>query len=129
MIVRTQVTFSATGARFTPSKVTAEFSEAHDPGVIGQTGRYRGVPVPFGSADIDVPDEVPEKIAYVYERVRPFLCAMREAGAEDFWLHITYHYSAQCALGFSQEELKMILAMECDFAIDCMEADEPSNGG
>jgi len=126
MIVRTQVTFSATGERFTPSKVAADFSEAHDPGVIGQIGRYRGVPVPYGSADFDVPDEVPEKIAYVYERAFPFLCAMREAGADDFSLHITYHYDAQCALGFSKEELKMITELDCGFAIDCIEADEPN---
>jgi hypothetical protein len=123
MIARTQVTFSATGARFTPSKVPAEFSDAQDPGAIGQTGRYRGLPVLYGSVDFHVPDDVSEKVAHVYDRVCPFLCAMREAGADDFRLHITYHYDAECALGFSQEELKMILALECDLAIDCMEAD------
>jgi hypothetical protein len=126
MIVRTQVTFSAIGERFMPSKVAAKFSEAHDPGVIGRIGRYRGIPVPYGSADFLVPDEVPEKIAHIYERVFPYLSSMREAGAEDFRLHITYHYKAQCALGFSNEELKMIVALDCVFAIDCMETWEPN---
>jgi hypothetical protein len=48
---------------------------------------------------------------------------MRDAGAEVFRLHITYHYDTQCALGFSSEELKMIAALECDVAIDCIPAD------
>jgi hypothetical protein len=126
MIARTQVTFSATGERFTPSKVPAQFSEAHDPGVIGKIGRYRGVPIPYGSADINVPEEVPEKIAFVHGRALPFLHAMREAGAEHFSLHITYHYADQCALGFSKEELQMIVELDCDFAVDCMIAEEPN---
>jgi hypothetical protein len=119
MIVRTQVSFSAIGDQFTPSKVCAQFSEAHDPGVIGKLGRYRGVPVPYGSADIIVPEEVEEKIAYVHGHAFPFLRDMRQAGAENFSLHITYQYDAQCALGFSKEELKLIMQLECDLAIDC----------
>jgi hypothetical protein len=122
MIVRTQMTFVAYGERFTPSKVPAQFSEAHDPGVVGKVGRYRGVPVPYGSAEFDVPDEVPEKIAYVHKRAVPFLAAMRESGAAEFSLHITYHYDAQCALGFSTEELKMIIELDCSLHIDCMTA-------
>jgi hypothetical protein len=123
MIVLTQMTFVACGERFTPSKVGAHFSKAHDPGVVGTVGRYRGVPIPYGSADFDVPEAVPEKIAYVHERAFPIMASMREAGAEEFWLHITYHYDAQCALGFSKEELKMILELDCELHIDCMTAE------
>jgi hypothetical protein len=126
MIIRTQVTFVATGERFTPSKVPAQFSAAHDPGVIGKLGRYRGIPVPYGSGDFDVPEEVPEKIAYVHQRAFPFLGAMRDAGAEHFWLHITYQYDAQCSLGFSAEELRMILGLDCELHIDCWTAGEPN---
>eukprot|EP01035_Chromulina_nebulosa_P065399 gene65399-89457_t len=122
MIVRTQVTFMATGEHFRPSKVPAQFSAAHDPGVIGKLGRYRGLPVPYGSADFDAPEEEPEKITWIYHRVFPFLRAMREAGAESFTLHITYTYDAQCALGFSREELKMVLDLDCEFHVDCQSA-------
>ena len=89
MIVRTQVTFCAIGDHFMPSKVPAHFSKAHDLGEIGKVGRYRGIPVPNGSASFDVPEEEPEKIAYVHRHAFKFLRAMREAGAESFWLHIT----------------------------------------
>jgi hypothetical protein len=124
MIVRTQVTFSATGEHFTPSKVPAQFSESHDPGVIGRVGRYRGVPVPYGLAAFDVLEEVPDKIAYVHQHAFPFLRAMREAGAKHFSLHITYSYDAQCALGFSKKELKMITDLDCDFLVDCVNVSE-----
>lgn len=119
MIVRTQVTFLATGERFTPSKVAAQYSQSHDPGVIGTRGRYRGVQVPYGSADFDAPEKASEKIKDVHRRAFPFLSAMRDAGAQDFCLHITYHYDSQCALSFSQEELRMILELDCHLNIDC----------
>ncbi|MBI5770443.1 MAG: hypothetical protein HZA93_21885 [Verrucomicrobia bacterium] len=122
MIVRTQVSFSVCGERFTPSKVPAQFSNSHDPGVIGKIGRYRGVPVPYGSAGFDAPEEEPAKIAWIYERVAKFRDAMRNAGGEYFTLSITYTYDSQCALSFSKKELKMILALDCDFHVDCQAA-------
>jgi hypothetical protein len=117
------MTFVAQGEKFTPSKVGAQFSTAHDPGALGGVGRYRGVPLPYGSADFDVPDDIPDKIAYVHERAYPYLPCMREAGAEEFRLHITYHYDTQCALGFSKDELRMILELDCDLLVDCMAAE------
>lgn len=118
------MTFVAQGEKFTPSKVEAQFSTAHDPGALGAVGRYRGLPLPYGSADFDVPDDIPDKIAYVHERAYPHLVGMREAGAEEFRLQITYYYDAQCALGFSKEELRMILELSCDLLVDCMAAED-----
>lgn len=103
-------------------KCRRRFSEAHDPGVIGKLGRYRGVPVPYGSAGFDAPEEEKSKIAWVYDRVAPFRKAMQDAGAEHFTLSITYTYDSQCALSFAKEELKMILELDCDFNVDCQSA-------
>jgi hypothetical protein len=64
MILRTQVTFSAAGDGFTPSKITAPFTNAHDPGEIGRAGRYRGIPDPNGYASFDAPEDEPKKIEY-----------------------------------------------------------------
>jgi hypothetical protein len=123
MIVRTQMTFLATGTHFTPSKASAPFSEAYDPGVVDPVGRYRGLPVPYGSADLSVPEDVPDKIAYVHDRMRPLLADLRAAGAEEFELHITYHYDVQCAIGLSSSELRMLAELGCDVAVDCLLAD------
>lgn len=126
MIAREQVTFTAQGNNFRPSMVSAPYSEAHDPGVIGACGRYLGLPIPYGSADFDAPKEEQEKIAYLHRIVTPLLPALRSAGAEEFRLHITYHYENQCAIGFSKEEVKMIAEMDCDLPIDCWTADSES---
>jgi len=119
MIVRTQVSFSVSGERFMPSKVPATFSDAHDPGVIGKLGRYRGAAVPYGSAGFHAPEEEKSKLAWIYDRVLPFRAAMQDAGAEHFTLSVTYTYDSQCALSFTKEELKMILELDCDFHVDC----------
>ena len=125
MIHRTQVTFTAYGERFAPSKVLARFSDAHDPGAIAKTGRYRGKPTPYGSASFDAPEEEPQKIEYLHRLVVPLLPALRDAGANDFWLRITYH-SDSGALGFSKREIVMLAEMECDVPIDCVIEKEPN---
>ena len=122
MIAREQVTFTAKGDNFRPSMVGAPYSKARDPGVIGQRGRYIGVPIPYGVADFDAPEEGKEKITYLHGLVTPFLSALRLAGAEEFQLHITYQYEYQCGLAFSKEETRMIVEMDCDLIIDCWTA-------
>jgi hypothetical protein len=51
---------------------------------------------------------------------------MRAVGADNFSLHIAYHYDAQCALEFSREEVKMIMELDCDFTVDCILEDGPN---
>jgi hypothetical protein len=127
MILRTQVTFSAAGDHFTPSKVEAPFTDAHDPGEIGRAGRYRGIPDPNGYASFDAPEDEPKKIEYLHRIVVPLLPALHEAGAEDFWLRITYHGDSG-AIGFSKEEIKMLAELQCDVPIDCIIEEEPIQG-
>jgi hypothetical protein len=126
MITREQVTFTAQGENFFPSKVAAPYSTAHDPGVIGQWGRYKGKPVPYGVADFSVPEELEDKIPHLHRLVMPFLAAMRTAGAEEFRLHITYHYEDQCSIGFSKDEARMISDLGCDVPIDCCRDEQPN---
>lgn len=125
MIHRTQITFTARGERFMPSKVSARFSDAHEPGAIGKAGRYRGKPTPYGSASFDAPKGAPEKIEYLHRLVVPLLALLREAGADDFWLQITYH-SDSGAFGFSKREIKMLAEMDCDVPINCVIEEEPN---
>jgi hypothetical protein len=123
MITRTQISFVASGETFRPSTVSAPFSEAEEPGAIGRIGRYRGVPVPFGSASFDVPETEPDGIRYLHRLVFPLMTALRAAGATDFFIHITYDYHRQCALGFDSNELRMLAEFGCQVGIDCIGAD------
>ena len=101
MITREQITFTAQGDNFFPSKVAAPYSAAHDPGVIGQWGRYKGKAVPYGVADFSVFVVFEDKISRLHSLVMTILEDMRAAGAEEYRLHITYHYEDQCCIGFS----------------------------
>ena len=124
MILRTQVTLSVGGEKFIPSKVAAPFTKAEDPGEIGKSGRYRGLPVPSGSASFTVPEDQPEKIAYLHRLVMPLLPSLRAAGADDFTLWISYHCDSE-SIGFSKEEIEMLADFECDVPINCFRTDIP----
>jgi hypothetical protein len=53
---------------------------------------------------------------------------LHEAGAEDFWLRITYHGDSG-AIGFSKEEIKMLAELQCDVPIDCIVEEEAHPAG
>lgn len=119
MITRTQISLVASGAGFRPSTVSAPFSETEEPGAIGTRGRYRGIPVPVGSASFHVPETEQDGIRYLHRLVFPLLPALRAAGATDFSIRITYDYEQQCALGFDSDELRLLADFECQVSIDC----------
>ena len=123
MITRTQISLVVSGESFRPSAVSAPFSETEEPGAIGTRGRYRGVPVPSGSASFDVPVTEQDGIRYLHRLVFPLLPALRAAGATDFFIHITYHCEQQCALGFDSDELRLLADFGCQVSIDCLRED------
>jgi hypothetical protein len=128
MIHREEITFCAYGKRLFRSKVSAPFSDAHDPGSIGMYAPHKVEPLPYGSANFDVPEMEEGKIVWIHRLVAPLLPSLKEAGADDFWLHITYHCDSG-AIGFSKEELKMIVDLDCDFSIDFVVDEERDNKG
>jgi hypothetical protein len=119
MVTRTQISFIATGDKFRPSSLDAPLSEKEDPGVIGKRGRYRGLPMPHGSASFYVPETEEESIRFLHALACPLMPALRAAGATDFFIHITYHYDQQCTLGFDEEEVRMLAEFGCNVSIDC----------
>ena len=127
MITRTQISFVASGKTFRPSTVDAPFSEREDPGDIGKLGRYRGVPVPSGSATFGVPETEEEGIRYLHALVFPLMPVLRASGATDFFIHITYQYDHQWALGYDPEEMRMLADFGCEMMIDCWRRDEDEN--
>jgi|SRR5882724_8701751 len=124
MITRTQISLVVGGDTFHPSTIDAPFSEVEDPGAIGKRGRYRGVPVPSGSATFSVPESEKDGIQYLHALAFPLMPVLRAAGATDFFIHITYHCDNQCALGFDAEEMQMLTAFGCDVMLDCWKDDD-----
>ncbi len=127
MITRTQISLVVGGDMFRPSTIDAPFSEAEDPGAIGKLGRYRGVPVPEGSASFYVPESEQDGIRYLHRLAFPLMPVLRAAGATEFFIHITYHHDEQCALGFDSEDLQMLADFGCTVSIDCWKGDDNKN--
>lgn len=75
--------------------------------------------MPFGSAEFNAPENESDKITFLHRIVVPLLPALRAAGADKFWLSITYHTDSG-SLGFSKREIKMLAEMECDVPINCL---------
>ena len=123
------VSFEIWGEEFSPSRVPFGFTEQHDPGVIGTRGRYRGQPVPYGSASYVVPPSVPngERIKHIVRAMEPILPLIRQAGASKWHISIGRFYHGQCNEEYSLEELHLIARLGCGFiysAYNVTEAEE-----
>lgn len=112
-----RVSFEIWGEEFRPSQIPFEFTEQHDPGVIGTLGRYRGLPTPYGSASYVVPPCIPdgEMLRYLVLTIEPILTAIRAAGATDWHIRIGRYYHEQCNEDYSLDELQGIARLGCGF--------------
>src|SRR5690348_6016022 len=101
-IERLSLSFHAQGKSYFPGRVAFPWSEAHDPGVIGTIGRYKGVATLYGSSFYEVPGEIgiDDHIAHLHKMIIPVLPKVIAAGATDTWLSAGYFYEEQCNLSF-----------------------------
>lgn len=109
------LSFHAFGTQFRPSQIDYPFTTSMDPGTIGNEGRYRGKPIPYGSIVINVPRQIPnnKRIEYLVRTVLPLMAELKLAGATDWYINIGRFYSGQCNEAFSTEELKLLASMDC----------------
>lgn len=109
------VSFQVWGEQFKPSLVDFAFTESHDPGAMGKMGRYRGLPIPYGSANILVPSHIPnaERIRYIVEIALRLLPDLQRAGATEWHVNIGRFYSTQCNEEYSVEELSLLAQLGC----------------
>lgn len=105
-----RVSFEMWGEGFRPSRVPFRFTKQHDSGAIGTVGRYRGEPLPYGSASYVVPASVPnaDRIKHAVQIIEPLLAGIRDAGATDWHISIGRYCSSQCNEAYSLEELQLI---------------------
>jgi len=98
----------------------------HEPMVIGKVGRYRGVPIPYGTATIKVSDtpsnwealeDLVSMITSSIDEIRKFNCEVT--------LHCDIFYDSQCNFQIDASMLKKLAFLGIDFSISCWdECDE-----
>lgn len=103
-----------------------KLADAHEAGAIGYAGIYRGKPIPYGSASIEVSDKAEQNWANfdaLLSLLESCIDSLREAGADDITLLCSLFYDGQCNFGFSKEQLRRIAALKVDLPISCYSTD------
>jgi hypothetical protein len=123
------------GERFSPRRAEEatghSLAQKREPGELGVRGRYRGQPLPYGAAWLEVPPDVEpaRRIAWLIEQAEHHLVTLRELGATLCKLHLDVRYWDQCNLTFRPQELARIAALGVPFTITCWDrsgSPEPS---
>ena len=127
MVKLVEASFSVQGDSLSPAAVEDAtgfiFGEKdkRTPGEIGTRGRYKGQPNPYGSVTLFAPGDVPDedKLLWLVDAVEPHADTLRQLGATDGSLYVTYAYEAQCNLAFDPVLLGRIAGLGFDFWVSC----------
>jgi len=118
------------GEKFSPKeaeKVTGlNLQDKLEVGAIAPRGRFRGKPVPYGSAQLEVPDNIPygERLLWIIEVLGKHLSSFYSMGAETTRIYAGYFYKDQCNFGFGKDELQALAKLNIDFDISCYDITE-----
>ena len=123
-MVKIRASCEIIGDQFSPT-IFASISHvllknAHDPGEIGKEGRFKGKPIPYGSASIAVSEIAEEDWARFDDLISVLeTCgsALWQAGADDVTLRCSLFHDGQCNFEFSRKQLARIAALKVDLAI------------
>ena len=105
---------------------SAELVDAHDPGTIGEAGIYRGKPIPYGSATIQVSTKAEEDwshLDYLLTVMEGCIDDLRKCGAEEVYLSCSLFHDGQCNFAFSKDQLTRLAALQVDLPISCYTED------
>lgn len=99
------------GERFSPEAAERATGlillDKREPGHIGQRGRYRGKPVPYGVATLDAPRNVHrgDKLSWVLDTALPHIDTFRDLGADRSEVWVVEHFDAQINMAYTPSEL------------------------
>ena len=118
------------GEKFSPREAESitglELRDKLEFGDIAPRGRYRGKAVPYGTAQLEVPDEIPydDRFMWLVNTLALHLDKLYKCGAEETRIYAGYFYKDQCNFGFSKEELAELAKLDIDFAISCYDVSD-----
>ena len=133
MIDELLLSVSLVGDNFSPKEAETitglSLRKKLEVGEISPIGRYRGKPIPYGSASLEVPDEIPygERLMWIVNVLQENLNQLYDCGAEETHISAGYLYKDQCNFEFSKEELAALAKLNIDFAISCYDVSDEEN--
>ncbi|MBL8076093.1 MAG: hypothetical protein JNL29_17145 [Nitrospira sp.] len=128
------------GETFSPylaeKKTDLYFARKNEPGEIGNVGRYRGQPIPYGRAVLEAPFNsqtkpgliLPEQ--WIVDVLSLHIDSLRSCGATSIELDLNVTWQDQCNLAFDASFLQKLAKLSIDFSISCYEGsiDEQEEG-
>jgi hypothetical protein len=122
------------GDSFSPTKIEREtglkFNKKNEVGDIGQRGRFKGKPYPFGHAILEAPEEIEngEKLAWLLDKILPYKEVLNRLGVTHGKVHITYAYDSQCNLEYEPQIMEKITKLGFIFTITCYQDESEFEG-
>ncbi len=96
--------------------------DKNEPGDVAPSGRYKGEPLPYGSAMLVLLDDDLEPGASVMEPLRALketLPDLRAAGATEATLYLVVAYETQCNFELTPEELVALASVGLPLGVSC----------
>ena len=106
MIVRESITVKISGERFSPAdaalRTRLPLVDKVEPGEIELRGSRKGCPLPYGYANLNASDEVPDdgKLGALLDLLLPHIETFRSLGADEIAVYAGYFWKDQCHLTF-----------------------------
>lgn len=124
-MIKINATLLICGDNFSPSMMEKNseiiFSKKNEPCSVGDIGRYKDKPIPYGSAEIISEQiEVEENEISFLNKVLQCIRYLKSSNVEII-LHYDIAYSNQCNIEFKSEILKKIADFNIPFTITCYE--------
>ncbi|MEM7347401.1 MAG: hypothetical protein AAF485_24445 [Chloroflexota bacterium] len=130
MIVEAWSFIALWGDSFSPNRAEAitglKFTQKHEVGQVGQQGRFRNKPYPFGHAVLKAPETInnDNKIEWLLDTILPHIETIRDLGMTYGKIHVTYGYVSQCNLEYTPEIVDKIARSGLMFTITSWEDEE-----
>ncbi len=125
MISKISISILLQGEIFSPKEAEKStglhLSKKHEVGDIGKEGKYKNKPLPYGSAILEAPENIPmdEKFSWLMQSLEDTLEKLYKCGAGETRIYAGYFYKNQCNLTFTKEELNAIARLNIDLWLSC----------
>ncbi|MCG8685232.1 MAG: hypothetical protein MI892_10175 [Desulfobacterales bacterium] len=111
------------GEDFQPADLAAieniQLHRVNEPGKIGTIGKYKGVPLPYGSCRVCTPEYIPvfDRISWMADFIKINKRTFAKVGATEiiFWI---YWHGVQGNMEFTPVELEKIAKLKIALCID-----------
>jgi hypothetical protein len=125
--MRSILWFVASGAGYSPSKISFAFTRKNDVGQIKERGKNAGLPYTYGSSTVEVDASLPleEQMTAILSLVTPLAEAMKAAGADSFQLNALI-LEARSVFEVSPSQLAMLASLDCHFRVTYDPSEKPA---